>query len=145
MRKIVLCTGGFDPIHKGHIDYLKAARALGDMLVVGVNSDAWLEKKKGYAFMSADDRISILQNLRMVNHCILFNDSNGTALEAIENVKMMYPNDHIIFANGGDRDSLDYLPERSAKDVEFVFGVGGNKTRSSSELLADWTNHYTDK
>ena len=145
MRKIVLCTGGFDPIHSGHIKYLQEARNLGDMLVVGINSNAWLERKKGYAFMSSDDRITILQNLKMVSHCILFNDDNGTALEAINNVKMMYPNDHIIFANGGDRDSLDALPERSAKDVEFVFGVGGIKTRSSSEILANWTKHNTDK
>lgn len=145
MRTIVLCTGGFDPIHSGHIEYLKAARELGDMLVVGVNSDAWLERKKGKAFMPIDDRITILQNLKMVNHCMLFNDNDGTALEAIKNVKLLYPNAHIIFANGGDRDSLDNLPERSARDVEFVFGIGGNKTRSSSELLGNWTNRLTDK
>lgn len=145
MRTIVLCTGGFDPITSGHIEYLKAARELGDMLVVGVNSDAWLERKKGKAFMPIDDRITILQNLKMVNHCILFNDNDGTALEAIKNVKLLYPNAHIIFANGGDRDSLDTLPERSARDVEFVFGIGGNKTRSSSELLSNWTNRLTDK
>ena len=144
-RKIVLVTGGFDPIHSGHIEYFNAARALGDMLVVGVNSDAWLIRKKGHAFMSTDDRITIIQNLRMVSHCILFNDDNDTALEAIKNVQMMYPTDHIIFANGGDRKSLDTLPERTAKDVEFVFSVGGDKTRSSSEILARWTNYNTDK
>lgn len=145
MRKIVLCTGGFDPIHSGHINYLNEARKLGDMLVVGVNSNAWLVRKKGKAFMSAEDRIAILQHLRMVNHCILFNDDNDTALEAIKNVQMLYPNDQIIFANGGDRNSLETLPERSARNVEFVFGVGGDKTHSSSELLATWTKLETDK
>lgn len=144
-RKIVLCTGGFDPIHRGHIDYFNAARALGDMLVVGVNSDAWLIRKKGSAFMPLDDRITIIQNLRMVSHCILFNDDNDTALDAIKNVQMIYPTDHIIFANGGDRKSLDMLPERSAKNVEFVFSIGGDKTRSSSDLLAAWTKQNTDK
>jgi cytidyltransferase-like protein len=145
MRKVVLVTGGFDPIHSGHIEYLNGARRLGDMLVVGVNSDAWLERKKGCAFMPSNDRITIIQNLKMVNHCILFNDDDGTALEAIKNVKLLYPTDHIIFANGGDRDNIDTLPERSARDVEFIFGVGGLKTRSSSELLANWTKHNTDK
>ena len=138
INRVVLVTGGFDPLHSGHIEYFKAAKALGNTLVVGVNSDSWLERKKGRAFMPSTERINIIQTLRMVDHCILFNDNDGSAIEAINNVKMMYPNSHIIFANGGDRTGKN-IPEMSVKDVEFVFGVGGeDKANSSSWILEDW-------
>lgn len=138
IKKIVLVTGGFDPLHSGHIEYIKAAKALGNILVVGVNSDAWLERKKGRAFMPGTERIAIIENLKMVDHCILFNDSDGSAREAIRNVKMMYPNSHIIFANGGDRTAVN-IPEMTESDVEFAFAVGGqNKLNSSSWILEEW-------
>ena len=110
INRVVLCTGGFDPLHSGHIDYLKSAKTLGHILIVGVNSDAWLERKKGRAFMPGAERINIIQNLKMVDHCILFNDDDDTAIEAINNVKMLYPNSQIVFANGGDR-TQDNIPE----------------------------------
>jgi len=138
INRVVLVTGGFDPLHSGHIAYFKAARALGDMLVVGVNSDSWLERKKGRAFMPSTERITIIQNLKVVDHCILFDDSDGSAREAIRNVKMLYPNSQIIFANGGDR-TKDNIPEMTETDVEFAFGVGGeNKLNSSSWILEEW-------
>ena len=138
INKIVLVTGGFDPLHSGHIEYFKAARALGNILVVGVNSDAWLERKKGRAFMPSTERIAIIQNLKMVDHCILFDDNDNSAREAIRNVKMLYPNSHIIFANGGDR-TKENIPEMTEKDVEFAFSVGGeNKLNSSSWILEEW-------
>jgi D-beta-D-heptose 7-phosphate kinase/D-beta-D-heptose 1-phosphate adenosyltransferase len=140
INRVVLCTGGFDPLHSGHIEYFKAARALGDILVVGVNSDAWLTRKKGKYFMPGTERVAIIENLRMVNHCILFNDDDDTAVQAIRNVKMMYPNSTIIFANGGDR-TAENIPEMSVKGVEFVFGVGGDyKKNSSSQLLKTWSD-----
>jgi cytidyltransferase-like protein len=143
INKIVLVTGGFDPLHSGHIEYFKAAKTLGNILVVGVNSDAWLERKKGRAFMPSTERIAIIQNLKMVDHCILFNDDDDTAIEAINNVKMLYPNSQVIFANGGDR-TKDNIPEMSCKDVEFVFGVGGeNKLNSSSWILEEWKSPKT--
>jgi D-beta-D-heptose 7-phosphate kinase/D-beta-D-heptose 1-phosphate adenosyltransferase len=108
------------------------------MLVVGVNSDAWLIRKKGQAFMPIKDRVTIIESLRMVDHCILFDDNNDSAVEAIRNVKMMYPNSKIVFANGGDRTATN-IPEMSEPNVEFVFGVGGDfKLNSSSELLKRW-------
>ena len=103
MKKIVLTTGGFDPIHSGHISYFEEAKKLGDKLIVGVNSDGWLERKKGRSFMPITERTTIIQNLKMVDGVILFNDDDGSAIEAIKNVQKLYPNDHIIFANGGDR------------------------------------------
>ena len=145
INRVVLVTGGFDPLHRGHIEYLKAARQLGDMLVVGINSDAWLERKKGRAFMPSKERIAIIENLKMVSHCILFDDDNGSAIEAIRNVKMMYPNSQIIFANGGDR-TQDNIPEMSEPDIEFVFGVGGeDKKNSSSWILEEWKAPKTDR
>lgn len=138
--KIVLCTGGFDPLHSGHIEYLKQAKKLGDQLVVGVNSDEWLTKKKGRPFMKLKDRLSVVQNLRFVNGTVTFNDSDGTARDAIRKVRLNYPSDTIIFANGGDRTDQN-IPEMDFKDdnLLFEFGVGGvDKINSSSWILEDW-------
>jgi len=138
VNRVVLVTGGFDPLHSGHIDYFRAAKRLGDVLVVGVNSDSWLQRKKGREFMPSYERVQIIENLKMVDHCILFNDAEDHAIEAIHNVKTMYPNSEIIFANGGDR-TADNIPEMSEPDVKFEFGVGGyNKKNSSSWILEEW-------
>jgi D-beta-D-heptose 7-phosphate kinase/D-beta-D-heptose 1-phosphate adenosyltransferase len=139
-KTIVLVTGGFDPIHGGHIDYFNAAKKLGDLLIVGVNSDSWLERKKGQAFMPITERVQIIENLRMVDRCMLFNDNDNSAIEAIKNVKALFPDSKIIFANGGDR-TKDNIPEMVFDDVEFVFGVGGtDKKNSSSDILRKWKN-----
>lgn len=136
--KIVLVTGGFDPLHSGHIEYFKAARQLGDMLIIGLNSDAWLARKKGQPFMSFTERLSIVRNLNMVDWVIDFDDSDNSAVNAISKIKELYPTDEIIFANGGDR-TKDNIPEMVFDDVEFVFGVGGeNKMNSSSWILQEW-------
>lgn len=135
---IVLVTGGFDPLHSGHLAYLKAAQKLGDKLIVGINSDEWLTRKKGKNFLSVNERHSILSAIRYVDACILFNDDDNTSIEAIKNVKMLYPFSKIIFANGGDRNK-ENVPEMIFDDVEFVFGVGGqDKKNSSSWILEKW-------
>jgi len=145
INRVVLCTGGYDPLHSGHIEYFREAKKLGDILVVGVNSDSWLRRKKGREFMPGHERIKIIENLRMVDHCILFDDDNGSAIEAIRNVKMMYPNSQIIFANGGDR-TVKNCPEMSESDVIFEFGVGGtDKKNSSSWILEEWKAPRTDR
>jgi len=141
--KIVIVTGGFDPLHSGHIEYFKAAKTLGDKLVVGLNSDAWLARKKGQPFMPITERMSIIENLKMVDHCVIYDDNDGSSIEAIRNVKMMYSNASIIFANGGDR-TKENIPEMIFDDVEFVFGVGGeNKMNSSSWILREWKQPKT--
>lgn len=140
---IVLVTGGFDPLHKGHIDYFTAAKSLGDYLVVGVNSDEWLTRKKGKPFMSVDDRLSIIKNLKMVDQVITFNDSDNSSSNAIQYLLDTVEQDvEIIFANGGDRDKNN-IPElekfKNHKQVKFTFGVGGtNKSNSSSWILDNW-------
>ena len=140
MKKIVLITGGFDPLHSGHIAYIKAAKALGDILVVGVNSDAWLTRKKGTPFMPYTERATVVRNVVGVDFVIDFDDSDNSAKRAIWMVRQSYPNDKIIFANGGDRTNTN-IPEMDTDDqnIEFVFGVGGeDKKNSSSWILQEW-------
>ena len=147
MKKIILITGGFDPIHSGHISYIQSAKKLGDILVVGVNSDAWLTRKKGMPFMSEIERCNIIKNIVGVDFVITFNDSDGSARHAIKMVRQSYPQDRIIFANGGDR-TLENIPEMSVEDnnLEFVFGVGGeDKKNSSSWILEEWKSPKTER
>ena len=100
---IVLVTGGFDPLHSGHISLFKAAKELipDAKLAVGVNTNEWLERKKGRFFMSADERVCILKELRCVDVVIEFRDNDDTANDAIDMALQVY--DKVIFANGGDR------------------------------------------
>lgn len=142
---IILVTGGFDPIHSGHIEYINSAKTLGGKLVVGLNSDDWLVRKKGKNFLSFKERKKILLNIRSVDHVIEFDDSDDTAIDAIETVKKLYGQKaDIIFANGGDRGQSN-IPEYkkystlSNNNVSFAFGVGGNnKLNSSSDILEEW-------
>lgn len=135
--KIALVTGGFDPIHSGHIKYFKEARLLGDMLIVGLNSDEWLERKKGRAFMPWNERLCIINNLKMVDEVYTFDDEDGSARHFIQQVRAHYPDADLIFANGGDR-TADNIPEINEPGVKFVFNVGGEKTASSSNFLQQW-------
>lgn len=140
MRKIVLITGGFDPIHSGHIAYIDAAKKLGDFLVIGLNSDAWLIRKKGQTFMPWEERKEILKSNRDVDLVISFNDNDGTAKDAIFATRTLFPEDTIIFANGGDRNEVN-IPELDVEveNITFYFGVGGHeKKNSSSWILSQW-------
>ena len=145
--KIVVATGGFDPLHGGHINYLKEARKLGDQLIVGVNSDEWLERKKGKSFMSLKERSLIIESLSFVDHVIDFDDHDNTAIDAIYKVKKYNgTNCEIVFVNGGDRDEHN-IPEyqyyKNDDYIEFEFGVGGDKTNASSKLLKEWKDDVT--
>jgi D-beta-D-heptose 7-phosphate kinase/D-beta-D-heptose 1-phosphate adenosyltransferase len=138
--KIVICSGGFDPIHSGHIAYFRAAKRLGDTLVVGVNSDEWLTRKKGKPFMPFRERLEIVQSIKYVDYVMSFNDDDNSAVLLIDNVKKAWPNDEIIFANGGDRNASNNR-EADVEGITFVFGVGGShKMNSSSEILKTWNN-----
>jgi cytidyltransferase-like protein len=141
MKKIVLITGGFDPLHSGHIAYFQAAKELGDILLVGLNSDAWLTRKKGAPFMPFTERALIVDNIKCVDGIVYdFDDADGSSKGAILEVRKDFPEDKIIFANGGDRTDKN-IPEMDIQDsnLEFVFGVGGeNKMNSSSWILQEW-------
>ena len=142
MTTVSLVTGGFDPLHSGHIAYFKAAKELGHSLCVGVNSDSWLTRKKGKPFMSIDERISIIRELRCVDVVIEFRDQDESACEAIEIALEVY--DNVVFCNGGDRGSVNTPEYERYKDddrVEFKWGVGGaDKMNSSSWILKNWTD-----
>jgi cytidyltransferase-like protein len=141
--KLVLVTGGFDPIHSGHIEYFKAAKKLGDKLIVGLNSDEWLARKKGQPFMPLSERRAIVSHLAVVDGTIAFRDDDDSSIDAIHKVRTIFPNAEIIFANGGDR-TAENIPEMTVHDVEFVFGVGGeNKMNSSSWILREWKQPKT--
>lgn len=151
-KNIVLVSGGYDPLHSGHIAYFDSAKNLGDYLIVGVNSDEWLTRKKGRPFMKINDRASIIENLSMVDECWKFDgnfDADGSCIKMIENALYNYPQSKIIFANGGDRTSKN-IPEMqyfSGNDrVDFVFGVGGtDKKNSSSWILDEWKTQKTER
>ena len=135
---IVVVSGGFDPIHSGHINLFKYSTVLGDRLIVGINSDAWLSRKKGKPFMSISERKIILQSIKWVDEVWEFNDDDDSAILLLKLVKQTWPNDKIIFANGGDRNESNNR-EISVEDVKFVYGVGGSmKLNSSSKILHDW-------
>jgi cytidyltransferase-like protein len=140
MAKIVLITGGFDPVHAGHVQYINDAKKLAGKtgkLIIGLNSDKWLQAKKDYVAITWDERCYILENLKAVDSVIDFNDDDRTAVDAIEIVKEQYPKDEIIFANGGDR-TKGNIPELAVKGVTFRFGVGGtDKVNSSSDIIAN--------
>ena len=90
--KIIVVSGGFDPIHSGHIEYLKSAKEHGDKLIVALNSDNWLEKKKGKPFMTFNERKSILESIQYVDEVINFeDDKKGSCINALTKIKKLYP------------------------------------------------------
>ena len=142
---VVLVTGGFDPLHEGHISYFNQAKLLGDILVVGINSDNWLIRKKGKFFQNYHTRSTIIKNLKSVDEIISFNDKDNSAIDAIKKVLKMYDS-NVVFANGGDR-TISNIPEQNYdygednKRLSFVFGVGGeDKLNSSSWILNKWNS-----
>jgi D-beta-D-heptose 7-phosphate kinase/D-beta-D-heptose 1-phosphate adenosyltransferase len=146
MNDIVLFTGGFDPVHSGHISCIKEARKLG-RVVIGLNSDEWLIRKKGKPFLSFEERKAVLDEFKEVLCVISFDDSDNTASDAIRQVRKLFPKNKIIFVNGGDRTEGNIPEAEVFKDCTFVsfeFGIGGNKKNSSSTILFDW-KHPTEK
>lgn len=147
--KIVIVTGGFDPIHSGHIAYIKAARELGDMLIVGPNSDRWLVRKKGRAFMNYSERATILSAIEGVDHVMSYNDDCDNSTELIQLVHRNYPNDEIIFANGGDRGEgnvSEVSLQNAIPNLKFAYGIGGTtKANSSRWILEKWSHDREER
>ena len=140
--RVVIVSGGFDPIHSGHIEHFKEAKKLGDILIVGLNSDEWLTRKKGKPFMPIEERMAVIRELRMVDSAVPFNDDNNSSIDLIQKALVLF--DDVLFANGGDR-TQDNIPEIDAFDkdprVQFAFGVGGtHKQNSSSWILKQWNS-----
>ena len=133
--KVVMVSGGFDPIHIGHVRLFQEAKKLGDKLIVVLNNDHWLRKKKGKEFMLGKERKEIIEALACVDEVILSgHERNPKDISVCKELLKVRPD---IFANGGDRNALN-IPEYklcNSLDIKMVFNVGGSKLRSSSELL----------
>ena len=134
--KIVLVTGGFDPIHSGHISYFNNAKEFSNRLIVGINSDEWLVRKKGQYFLPWKERAKIIGSLRMVDDVISYNDEDNSSSKAID--KCLEISKKVIFCNGGDRKNNNILEMDVFKNnprVEFKFGVGGDDKKNSSSWI----------
>ncbi len=134
--KKVLVSGGFDPVHVGHVRYMEEAKKLGDKLIVVVNNDNWLVAKKGFSFMPEQERVEIIRAFRAVDEVILTkHPKNPTDMSVCEELRTIRPD---IFANGGDR-FADNIPEHKLctdLGITMIFNVGhGGKIASSSDLV----------
>ena len=141
MSKIVIASGYFDPLHVGHIEYLKRAAALGDELIVIVNNNEQTKKKKGYVFMSQEDRLLIVSELRCVTVASIAIDKDPTVCKSLKALRCCKPKDELIFAKGGDRKAYE-IPERQVckrYGIKIVDGLG-DKIRSSSQLVKEAKN-----
>ena len=141
LKKIAIASGGFDPLHSGHIAYLEEASGYGDELWVCLNSDSWLQAKKGKAFMPFEERKRVLQSLSCVNTVIGFDDQDGSCKNGLFDISSRNPGAKLIFCNGGDRTSTN-IPEKDIDGIELAFGVGGtDKKNSSSVILETWSSN----
>ena len=140
MNSIVLVSGGFDPVHSGHISLIQEAANYGDVVVL-LNSDEWLSAKKGKEFLQYKEREIIMGSIKKVIDVISFDDSDTTCIDGIRKVINKYPNHKIKFANGGDRNNKTTPETKFCEDnkVETLWGIGGNtKKNSSSWILKRW-------
>ena len=128
----VCVSGGFDPVHIGHLRMIQEASKFGNVIII-VNSDDWLMRKKGYIFMPYEERCEILEGFAATNSTTYVDDSDNTVCEALRRIKPDY------FANGGDR-KTNNTPEMDVCEelgIEMLWGVGGGKIQSSSTLVSD--------
>lgn len=137
---IVMISGGFDPIHVGHIRYIQEAKKLGNKLIVVINNDNWLRLKKGSSFMPEKERREIIESISGIDKVLISRHSKNTKdMSVCKEIMKVKPN---IFANGGDR-FADNIPEFKLCNelgIKMVFNVGrGGKIRSSSDLLRDYS------
>ena len=133
-KKTIAVSGGFDPIHIGHVRMIRAAAEYGDVVVIA-NTDRWLTNKKGYVFMPWDERAEILHSIKGVIQVVKASDQDGTVCETLVDLRDMMSLDY--FANGGDRKS-DNTPEMNVCEqygIEMIWNCGGGKIQSSSEVV----------
>jgi len=139
---VVAVSGGFDPIHIGHTRLFKRAKCLGDELVVILNNDNWLKKKKGFVFIPEKERKEIIESLKCVDRVILTkHDPDSEDMSVCKELGELKPD---IFANGGDRveNNVPEVPVCRAINCKMVFNVGqGGKIQSSSWLLKKFLNN----
>ena len=146
IKNVIIVSGGFDPVHKGHIRMFREAANLGAQVIVGLNSDEWLSRKKGKPFMSWSERAEILESCKFVDQVWSMVDDDDTASDIIKQVAKTYKDKdvNIYFANGGDRGKKN-VPEldvcRELK-VTMLWGIGGGKIQSSSDLINNSKSNF---
>jgi len=140
MDSIVIVSGGFDPVHSGHVKLIEEASKFGNIVVL-LNSDSWLQNKKGNAFLPFEERKVIMNAFKNVVDVIICGDEDNTCIDGMKKVIKKYPNHKIKFANGGDRNNKS-TPETvfcENNGIETLWGIGGqNKSNSSSWILKKW-------
>ena len=139
MKRIIILSGGFDPLHIGHLKMFKAAKEQDAIVIVGANSDSWLTRKKGQPFMIHSERSEILKAIKYIDYVYVFNDDDDTACDLIKKVIEKYDDNKvkILFGNGGDR-AIASTPEIeycNQNGVELLWELGGDKIQSSSDLI----------
>lgn len=128
--KTICISGGFDPVHIGHIDLISKASEYGRLIII-LNSDEWLKAKKGFALMSWAERAKILLAMENVAEVVKVDDSDGSVCEALKTIRPDY------FANGGDRTEQNIPELKLCLDlgIKTLFSVGGEKQASSSKIV----------
>lgn len=134
--KIAIVSGYYNPLHLGHIKMMQSAKELADYLICIVNNDKQQIIKKGKVIMGENERFEIIQSIKYVNEAIISIDEDKTVCKTLKQIANKYPNDELIFCNGGDRKDLESIPEANLGiNIKFEFGIGGfNKINSSSNI-----------
>lgn len=144
--KIVIVSGFFNPLHGGHLDMIEAAAEKGDRLIVVINNDIQQVTKKGKVILDEQNRTRLMRALRDVDEAIIAIDQDPSVTKTLEKIAKMYPNDTLIFCNGGDRVDPNAIPGPEAEmcrklNIEMVFGVGGNEKADSSTRINQALGH----
>jgi cytidyltransferase-like protein len=134
---VLILSGGFDPLHVGHVRMIQQARDLAALVVVGVNSDAWLERNRSAVHMPFEERREVVASIRGVTSAVGFEDQDNTARGLIKMVHTMSPGAKIAFGNGGNRTALNVPEVDLCRElgVDLVWGLGGQRVGASSELV----------
>lgn len=138
-NSLSIISGGFDPVHKGHVRLIKEAASQHGFVICILNSDEWLVRKKGRAFMPWEDRKEILEHMHYVAQVVPVDDADGTVCAGLKAIFAQYPGIRLTFCNGGDRVG-ENVPEVSLCNelgIHLAFNVGGGKVESSSRLIAE--------
>lgn len=142
--KVVIVSGFFNPLHGGHLDMIEAASKMGDRLIVIVNNDKQQVEKKGKVILQETSRARLIRALRVVDEVLVAIDDDMTVIESLGFLASQYPDDELVFANGGDRQSITDIPETDVcerNNIEMVFGVGGNNKKDSSTRINQALGH----
>lgn len=141
--KVVVASGGFDPLHSGHIEYLKESRFLGNRLIVALASDYALIQKKKNFFLGWEDRKSIIKSLKFVDDVIIIDDYYNHYEHALMQLRKVYPTVTITFASGNGPTQYN-TPSLTDQNVEFIYNVGGDRINSSRSILRNYANYITN-